>query len=109
MFLRVIRDLLGEPALATVAFTRLFRSVKTWRVHGRARTTRLHRPRACRTSDSTFTSIAFRSTFVTTRTPLPPERNGNHPTPNPKFWKDKYFFRRHLTGARVRCPTGKSN
>jgi hypothetical protein len=32
-----------------------------------ARTTRLHRPRHCRTSDSTGPSTTFRTTFVTTR------------------------------------------
>ncbi len=41
-----------------------------------ARTTRFHRPRRCRTSDSINPSTAFRPTFVTTRTPLVPERNG---------------------------------
>ena len=43
--LRLIRDLLGEPALATVARAKLLSSARAWRVHGRARTTRLRRPR----------------------------------------------------------------
>jgi hypothetical protein len=37
-----------------------------------ARTTRFRRPRRCRTFDSINPSTAFRTTFVTTRTPLVP-------------------------------------
>jgi hypothetical protein len=41
-----------------------------------ARTTRFHRPHRRRTSDGTFASTAFRTTFVTTRNaPLQSERN----------------------------------
>ena len=60
----------------SVLHGRLWSLARTWRVHGRARTTRLHRPARCCTSDSIAPSTAFRSTFVTTRTPLLPARNG---------------------------------
>jgi hypothetical protein len=52
----------------------LWSLAKTWRLQGRARTTRLRRPRLHCSSVRASTSTAFRSTFVTTRTPL--DRNG---------------------------------
>jgi hypothetical protein len=48
----------------------LWSLARAWRLHGRARTTRLRRPPMCRTSTGTPTSTAFHTTFVTTRTPL---------------------------------------
>jgi hypothetical protein len=48
----------------------LWSFARTWRLHGRARTTRLRRPHPCRSSHGTDPSTAFRTTFVTTRTPL---------------------------------------
>jgi hypothetical protein len=69
--LRLIRVLPGEPRVATVVLAKpLELSPRPWRLHGRARTTRLRRPRLCRTSIDTVTSTAFRTTFVTTRTSL---------------------------------------
>jgi hypothetical protein len=68
--LQLIRVLLGEPAFATVADHNALALSPTWRLHGRARTTRLRCPRNCRSSVGTIASTAFRSTFVTTRTPL---------------------------------------
>jgi hypothetical protein len=63
--LRLIRALPGEPAFATVvgAMRKHRRQLK--RLHGRARTTRLRRPRRCRSSHGINPSTAFRSTFVT--------------------------------------------
>jgi hypothetical protein len=73
----LIRALPGEPAFATVALARpLEPSARAWRLHGRARTTRLRRPRHCRSSHGIDPSTAFRTTFVTTRTPLHRQRNG---------------------------------
>jgi hypothetical protein len=86
--LRLIRDLPGEPALATVAGHDALASSPTWRVHGRARTTRLRRPRMCRSSTGPSPSTAFRSTCRDDRdTPLRPVRNEGAYTPNPKFGK----------------------
>jgi hypothetical protein len=43
----------------------LWSFARAWRLQGRARTTRLRRPRPCRSSVSTLASAAFRPTFVT--------------------------------------------
>jgi len=81
--------------------------------HGRARTTRLRRPRRCRTSDSTSTSTAFRPTFVTTRTPLMPERNARVKSRFSKIRNRFIFYRRAGQGrsvgvrlTEVICPSG---
>ncbi len=71
----LLRALPGEPAFCHRRLAD-HHVRKTWRLHGRARTTRLRRPRGCRSSVSTLASTAFRSTFVTTRTPLVSVRNG---------------------------------
>jgi len=91
--LRLIRALPGEPAFATVvgAMRKHRRPLK--RLHGRARTTRLRRPRRCRSSHGINPSTAFRSTFVTTRTPLLPERNGASQSRFLKY-RNKNFFAR---------------
>src|SRR5271169_6319665 len=75
------RALPGEPAYCHRRFASAFGALrKTWRLHGRARTTRLCRPRTCRSSHGTVASTAFRSTFVTTRTPLIGVERADHTT-----------------------------
>jgi len=44
-----------------------------------------------RSSGSAFTSTAFRTTFVTTRTPLVPARNEGSKSHIPKFRKNNIF------------------
>jgi hypothetical protein len=94
--LRLIRALLGEPAFATVTSAMRLHRRRFGACIGRARTTRLRRPRICRTSIGTFPSTAFRSTFVTTRTPLIGTERAQY-TENQNFGKEKYFFARGLT------------
>jgi hypothetical protein len=57
--LRLIRDLLGEPAFATVALAKPLELRKSLAQHGCARTTRFRRPWPCRSSDGIFTSTAI--------------------------------------------------
>jgi hypothetical protein len=75
--------------------------------YGRARTTRLRRPQTCRSSHGTSTSTAFRSTFVTTRTPLVGAERSDH-TADLRFGKAEYFTNDGLTGFLQPHPSGKS-
>ncbi len=69
----------------------LWSLARTWRLHGRARTTRLRRPQPCRMSIGMIPSTAFRSTFVTTRTPLVSVRNAGIKAQLPKKRKLNIF------------------
>ncbi len=57
-----------------------------------ARTTRFRLTQKRRSSVSASASTAFRSTFVTTRTPLLPERNAEDQITDSEKAKQKYFF-----------------
>ena len=92
----LLRALPGEPACLPPSSAQDFRLAQTWRLHGRARTTRLRRPHQCRTSCGTSASTAFRSTFVTTRTPLLPERNERKDATDLGCSQSNLFFAEHL-------------
>ena len=69
--LRLIRALLGEPAFATVTRAKLFSYLRELGACMGAQGPHDFAVRVCAaTSIGTSTSTAFRTTFVTTRTPL---------------------------------------
>jgi hypothetical protein len=67
-------------------------SSPTWRLHGRARTTRLHRPQRVPHVSGIFASTAFRLAFRDDRdTPLMPRRDADQHAGNQNFGRVKYF------------------